>query len=73
MQNGRDTVRPIEPAIRDRTVGSLGQVNAVPEQVVRGIPAGACPGRSTPHLVVVVVGPLAAGAAADSQAVFQSC
>src|SRR6266508_3992434 len=73
VQNGRVGVGPVEPAVGDRAVGRLREVDAVPDEVVARVGAGAGPGHATPRLVVVVVRALSAGAAADLQPVLEPC
>jgi hypothetical protein len=48
-------------------------VDAVPDEVVARVGAGAGPGHAAPRLVVVVVLALPAGAAADLQPVLEPC
>jgi len=71
--NGRVAVGALEPAVGDGAVGRLGEVDAVPDEVVARVGAGAGPGHAAPRLVVVVVLALPAGAAADLQPVLEPC
>ena len=66
-------VRATKPAIGDAAVRRLGEVDAVPDEVVARVGAGAGPGHAAPRLVVVVVLALPAGAAADLQPVLEPC
>jgi len=71
--NGRVAVGALEPAIGDGAVGRLGEVDAVPDEVVAWVGAGAGPGHAAPRTVVVVVLALPAGTAADLQPVLEPC
>lgn len=73
MEDGRVAVGALEPAIGDGVVGGLGEVDAVPDEVVGRVGAGAGPGHAAPRLVVVVVRPLPSRPAAHLQPVFQPC
>ena len=73
MLNGRVAVGALEPAVGDGAVGRLREVDAVPDEVVARVGAGAGPGHAAPRLVVVVVLALPAGAAADLQPVLEPC
>lgn len=73
VQDAWAAVGSLEPPVGDRTVGGLCEVDAVPDEVVLGVGAGAGPGHATPRLVVVVVLALPAGSAAHLQPVLQSC
>lgn len=73
MLDGRAAVGALEPAVGNGAVGRLGEVDAVPDEVVARVGAGAGPGHAAPRLVVVAVLALPAGAAADLEAVLEPC
>ena len=72
MQDSWGGVGPLEPPVGDGAVGRLGEVDAVPDEVVLGVGACARPGHAAPRLVVVVLA-LPASAAAHLQPVLQPC
>jgi hypothetical protein len=69
--DARVAVGPLDPALGYGAVGRLREVDAVPDEVVAGVGAGAGPSHTAPRLVVVVVLALSAGAAAHLQAVLE--
>jgi hypothetical protein len=73
VQDAGAAVGAVEPPVGDGTVGGVGEVDAVPDQVVLRIAAGTGLGGAAALAVVVVVGALPAGAAAHLEAVFKSC
>lgn len=73
MLNGRVAVWAFEPAVGDGAVGRLREVDAVPDEVVGRVSAGAGSGHAAPRLVVVVVLALPAGTAADLEAILEPC
>ena len=73
VQDAGAAVGRVEPSVGDGPVGGVGEVDAIPDQVLLRVAAGAGPGHAAPRPVVVVVAALAAGAAAHSQPVLQAC